>query len=154
MHRPARAASILPALGLLLGAAVCAQTAFRAPESIKVGLSVMSQVVENTGRLIAAGRYDQLPAQSSEFEAGMTSLQQGLGDQPSQLRKTIEPMLARARVAASAMSEAVASHRDSMLPIAHDQLADAVQSIIALFPESLRPPPAGGEAAHAPRNIR
>jgi hypothetical protein len=153
MHRPARAASMLPAIGLLLGAAVCAQTAFRAPESIRVGLSVMSQVVESTGRLIAAGRYDQLPAESSEFEAGLTALQQGLGDQPSPLRTKIEPLLARARVAASAMSEAVAAHRDSMLPVAHDQLADAVQSIIALFPESLRPAPAG-EAAHAPRNIR
>ncbi len=153
MHRPARAASMLPAIGLLLGAAVCAQTAFRAPESIRVGLSVMSQVVENTGRLIAAERYDQLPAESREFEAGMTALQQGLGDQPSQLRTQIEPLLARARVAASAMSEAVAAHRDSMLPVTHDQLADAVRSIIALFPESLRPQPAG-EAAHAPRNIR
>ncbi len=152
MRRSACVASLLAAAGLLLAAAVCAQSAFRAPESIRVGLSVMSQVVENTGRLIAAGRYDQLPAESNEFEAGMTALEQGLGDQPSPFKTRIDPLLARARVAASAMSEAVASRRDSMLPVAHDQLADAVRSIIALFPESLRP--AAGAAPQAPRNIR
>ncbi len=150
MPGPARIASALPALALLLAASVCAQTPLRAPQSIRIGLSVMSQVVENSGRLIAAGRYGELPAQSSEFEAGLTALEQGLGDQPSPLKASLEPLLARARVAASAMSEAVASQRDSMLPVAHDQLADAVRSIIALFPDSLRP--TTGPAPQAPRN--
>lgn len=152
MRRSARAASALPALGMLLAAVVCAQTALRAPESIRVGLGVMNQVVDNSARLIAAGRYDQLPAQTNEFEAAVTSLEQGLGDQPSPLKTRIELLLARARVAASAMSEAVASHRESMLPVAHDQLADAVRSIIALFPESLRPTEAA--SSQAPRNSR
>ncbi len=152
MRRPVCVATLLAAISLLLAAAVGAQTAFRTPASIRVGLSVMSQVVENTGQLIASGRYDQLPAESNEFEAGVTALEQGLGDQPSPFKTRIEPLLAKARVAASAMSEAVASHRNSMLPVAHDQLADAVQSLIALFPQSLRPPAAA--APQAPRNIR
>ncbi len=152
MRRPACVAILFTASGLLLAAGVWAQAVFRAPESVRLGLSVMSQVVENTGRLIAAGRYDQLPAESNEFEAGVTALEQGLGNPPTPFKTRIEPLLARARVAASAMSEAVASHRNSMLPVAHDQLADAVQSLIAMFPASLQPPAA--PAPQAPRNIR
>ncbi len=149
MRRLVCIAKAFLAAGALLATAVHAQMAFRAPESVRVGLSVMSQVVDTTGRLIAAKRYEQLPAESNEFQAGVTSLEQGLGDQPTQFKLQIEPLLARARVAASAMSEAVTSHRESMLPVAHDQLADAVQSLIALFPPSLRPQADAGKPSGA-----
>ncbi len=76
------------------------------------------------------------------MEAGLTALEQGLGGRPSELRSKLEPLIGKARIASSAMSEAVASHRDSMLPLAQRQLADAVNAIIASFPPELRP--AGG----------
>jgi hypothetical protein len=128
-------------LGVLLPGAAARAQAFRAPESVKMGLDTLNRVVIDSGRLIEAERYDQLPQQSDRFEAGMAALQQGLGEGASPFRKQIEPLLARARVAASAMSEAVRSHRTSMLPVAHRQLADAVSALIALFPPGVRPGP-------------
>ncbi len=145
MPRPIRAAALVSLAGLLLGvlapgAPVRAQ-AFRAPESVKMGLETLNKVVIDSGRLIEARSYDQLPQQSDRFEAGMAALEQGLGQGASPFRKQIEPLLARARVAASAMSEAVRSHRTAMLPVAHRQLADAVGALIALFPPGMRPGP-------------
>lgn len=139
MHRPTRAAAILLTAATLLGANAWAQLGFRAPESVRLGLSVMSQVVANTGRLIAAGRYAELPAQANEIEAGIASLRRGLGDQPSSFQMKLVPLIAQLRVASGAMTEAATHHRESMLPIVHDQLAQAVSALIALFPQSLRP---------------
>lgn len=131
-------------LALALGAAqpAGAQSTMRSPESVKSALGILSRVVVESGKLIAAHRYDQLPRESNEFEAGLTALQQGLGNGPSPLNSKLEPLVGKARVASSAMSEAVEAHRDSMLPLAHRQLADAVSEIIASFPPDLRP--AGG----------
>jgi hypothetical protein len=124
---------------VVLGPAARAQSTFRAPESVKIGLGILHQVVVDSGRLITAGSYDQLPQQSDRFEAGMAALQQGLGEGASPFRKQIEPLIARARVASSAMSEAAKARRTSMLPVAHKQLADAVSALIALFPPDMRP---------------
>ncbi|HTX23386.1 MAG TPA: hypothetical protein VMD03_01910 [Steroidobacteraceae bacterium] len=140
-----RAAVVAAAVvAVLLGAPVEAQGTFKAPESIKIGLATMNQVVTDTARLIAAHSFDQLPRESDRFEAGVEALQQGVGDAPSPLRKQIEPLIGRARIAASAMAEAARSHRTAMLPIAHDQLASAVSSLVALFPPELRPAPPPG----------
>ncbi|HTW37863.1 MAG TPA: hypothetical protein VMD49_04775 [Steroidobacteraceae bacterium] len=152
MRRPMRAATVLALAGSLLALAVLglearAQSSLRAPESVRIGLGILDEVVTDSGRLITAADYDALPRQTERFEAGVTALEQGLGEDSSPLRKQIEPLLARARVAASAMREAASARRISMLPIAHQQLADAVHALIALFPPDLRP-------AQAPRNIR
>jgi hypothetical protein len=100
---------------------------------------MLSQVVADSGKLIADHHYDQLPRESSEFEAALTSLEQGLGNHPSPLRTQLEPLVGKARIASSAMREAVEAHRDSMLPLAHRQLADAVSQIIESFPPAMRP---------------
>lgn len=152
MGRPMRAATVSALAGLLLGLAALglearAQSSLRAPESVKIGLGILEEVVIDSGRLIAAEDYDALPRQADRFEAGMAALEQGLGEGASPLRKQIEPLIARARVASSAMSEAARARRTSMLPIAHQQLADAVDALIPLFPPDLRP-------AQAPRNTR
>jgi hypothetical protein len=145
MHRTMRAATLVFLAGALLAATVLggprarAESSFRAPESIRMGLGILNGVVIDSGRLIAAASYDQLPKQAERFEAGMAALQQGLGEGASPFRKQIEPLIARARVASSAMSEAARARRTSMLPVAHQQLADAVKALIALFPPDLRP---------------
>jgi len=108
-------------------------------ESVQSALGILSQVVSDSGKLIAAHRYDQLPREANEFEAGLTALEQQLGNRPSILRAQLEPLVGKARVASSAMREAVEAHRDSMVPLAHRQLADAVSEIIATFPPALRP---------------
>ena len=133
-------------LALALGAVQpsSAQSTLRSPESVKSALGILSRVVSESGKLIAAHRYDQLPRESTEFEAGLTALRQGLGNGPSPLNSKLEPLVGKARVASSAMSEAVEAHRDSMLPLAHRQLAAAVSEIIASFPPDLRPAAAGG----------
>jgi hypothetical protein len=153
MRRHARLGPIL--LGAAWLAAACAaapiasaQAAVRAPMSVRDALDIMSRVVADSEQMIASRRYDQLPRETREFEAGLTALEQGVGTQPSQLRSRLEPLIAKARVASSAMSEAAQSNRDSMLPLTHRQLADAVNAIIAAFPEDLRP------GAAQPRNIR
>jgi hypothetical protein len=145
MHRTMRADTLISLAGALLvltalgGPLARADSSLGAPESVKMGLGILNDVVVNSGRLIAAGSYDELPKQADRFEAGMAALQQGLGEGASPFRKQIEPLLARARVASSAMSEAARSHRTEMLPIAHRQLADAVRALIALFPPELQP---------------
>jgi hypothetical protein len=143
MRRPNRATALLLAVTLLLGASARAQLGFKAPESVRLGLSVLSQVVANTGRLIAAGRYEELPSQAREVEAGIDSLQRGLGDQPQAFETKLVPIIAELRVASGAMSEAATHDRTAMLPVVHDQLAQAVSALIELFPRNLRP------AAHA-----
>ncbi|MGH8150549.1 MAG: hypothetical protein ACRETB_11330 [Steroidobacteraceae bacterium] len=134
-----RPASVLVTAGLLLGAAAWAQMPFKSPQSVRLGLSVMSQVVANCGRLIAAGHYAEIPAQANELEAGIASLQRGLGDQPQPFESQLVPLIAQLRVASGALREAATHHRESMLPVVRDQLAETVQSIVALFPENLRP---------------
>lgn len=145
MRRPILAASIALAASLLLGPIARAQLAFPAPESIRLGLSVLAQVVASTGRMIAAGRYAQLPAQSNELEAGIESVLRGVGDPPPAFKTQLVPLIAQLRVASGALREAATHHRESMLPVVHDQLAEAVQSLISLFPENLRPPASAGE---------
>lgn len=103
----------------------------------------MKAAVADSERLIASHDYGQLPRESNEFEAGLIALEQGLGDQPSPLKSKLEPLIAKARVASSAMTEAAEAHRDSMLPLAHRQLSEAVTAIIAAFPPALRPMPSG-----------
>ena len=137
MNRWTIAAGIM---ALVLGAApgARAQSASTA-ESIQSALGILSRVVTDSGKLIADRRYDQLPGESNEFEAALTALEQQLGSRPSPLRTKLEPLIGKARIASSAMREAVEAHRDSMLPLAHHQLADAVNEIIASFPPQLRP---------------
>ncbi len=140
MRRPIPAAlAVLTAV--LLSASASAQTVFKAPDSVRLGLSVMSQVVASSGRLIAAGHYTELPAQANEIDAGIASLQRGLGEQPSSFIMKLTPLIAQLRVACGAMREAATHDRASMLPLVHDQLAEAVTSIIELFPENVRPAP-------------
>ncbi len=147
MRRMMRTATFLTGTVLLLGLTMLgparAESTFRAPESIRVALRTLNEVVIESGRLIAAGHYDALALQTQRFEAGVTALQQGLGEGASPLQKQLEPLLARARVASNAMSEAAGAQRISMLPVAHRQLAQAVTAIIALFPPDLRPADAG-----------
>jgi len=117
----------------LLGPAARAQSSIRAPESVRSGLAILDQVVIDSGHLIAAGSYDQLPRQSDRFESGAAALEQGLGDSPAQFRRDVERVLARARVASGAMSDAATAHRTALLPAAHQQLADAVRALDVLF---------------------
>lgn len=145
-----RAARILPVLGLICWTAAWAQLSLKSPDSVKVGLSVLTQVVASTGQSIATRRYDRLPAEANELEAGLDELQKGLGDPHSELSLRVGLLTAKARVAAGALSEAYRADRASMLPLAHRQLAEAVRSIIALFPERLRPV----APSHPPRNSR
>lgn len=128
-------------IAFMLGAgpAARAQSTMSSTESVRSALEVLSRVVAESGKLIAAHRYDQLPGESNQVEAGLAALDRGLGKGPSPLRSKLEPFVGKARIASSAMSEAVEAHRDSMLPLAHRQLADAVREIIASFPPQLRP---------------
>jgi hypothetical protein len=132
----------LCALGLLCPAAR-GQSFVGSQDKVKSGLATMNAVVAQSERLIAAHDYSQLPRQSNEFEAGLIALEQGLGSQPSALKSKLEPLIAKARVASNAMSEAAQSHRDSMLPLTHRQLSEAVSAIIASFPAALQPKPGG-----------
>lgn len=143
MHRPARASALLAAMAWLAGSAAWAQSSAPPPDSVKSALDLMSHVVADSGRLIASHRYDELPRESSELEKGLTTLERGLGSPPSALRSKLEPLIAKARVASSAMSEAVESHQESMLPLTQRQLAEAVKAIIDTFPAGLRPETGG-----------
>lgn len=166
MRRLIRPASLFLIAAALLGTNAWAQLGFKAPQSVRLGLSVMSQVVANSGRLIAARRYGKLPGEARELEASIDSLQRGLGPQPPAFKKQLVPLIAQLRVASGALREAATHHRASMLPLVHDQLAQAVSKLIALFPEDVRPRPAaaghrtGGPspglapATQVPRNIR
>lgn len=135
------------AIGLLAGSSVSAQGVGRepgfglAPGSVKDALGLMSRVVSDSGQLIASHHYDELPRESRDLEAGLATLERGLQQQPTGLRSKLQSLVGKARIASSAMTEAVEAHRDSMLPLAHRQLADAVSAIIATVPPDLRPAP-------------
>lgn len=131
------------ALMLAAAAAARAQAVTSSPDSVQSALGVLSQVVTDSGKAIADHRYDLLPRESSEFEAGLTALEKQLGSRPSTLKTSLEPLIGKARIASSAMREAVEAHRDSMLSLTHRQLADAVSQIIASFPPELRPASSG-----------
>ncbi len=123
----------------LLGSAAWGQSVVRSADAVRSALAGMSEVVNQSGRLITSHDYGQLPREANEFEAHLIAFEQGLGTQPSALKSKLEPLIAKARVASSAMNEAAESHRDSMLPLAHHQLEDAMAAMIAAMPESLRP---------------
>ena len=133
--------SVLLLAHALCGAAARAQSAssLPAPESVRSALAILNQVVIESGQLIAAGSFDQLPRQSDQFESGATALEQGLGASPAQFRRDVERVLARARVASGAMSDAAAAHRTALLPAEHQQLADAVRALNVLFGAQVRP---------------
>lgn len=137
-------AACLAVLALSTAPAARAQGTQAAPGSVQSALDVLSRVVAESGEMIAAHRYGELPRESDEFEAGLTALEKTLGSRPSTLRTKLEPLIGKARIASSAMSEAVKARRDSMLPLAHRQLADAVRDIIDSFPPELRPAPGSG----------
>ena len=132
-------------IALLFFALFCSvawsQSIVRSPDAVRGALAGMNEVVEHSGRLIASHDYGQLPAQANEFEARLIAFEQAIGPQPSELKSQLEPLIAKARVASSAMSEAAQSHRDSLLPLTHRQLAGAVSAIIAAVPASLQPNP-------------
>jgi hypothetical protein len=142
MRRLVRAHDILP-LFVFLCSAAWGQSIVRSPDAVRGALAGMNEVVEHSGQLIASHSYDQLPAQANQFEARLIAFEQGIGTQPSELKSKLEPLIAKARVASSAMSEAAQSHRDSLLPITHRQLAGSVNAIIAAIPPALRPTPSG-----------
>jgi hypothetical protein len=142
MRRLVRAPEILLLFAFLCSAA-WGQSIVRSPDAVRGALAGMNEVVEHSGRLIASRDYSQLPGQANEFEARLIAFEQGIGSQPSELKSTLEPLIAKARVASNAMSEAAQSHRDSLLPLTHQQLAGAVSAIIAAVPPSLRPTPSG-----------
>ncbi len=133
----ALAALLFPAL--LLGAD--AQGALTPRESVHVGLTLMTQVVVQSGSLIAARSYDQLPEQNARFEQGLATLRHGITGEPAERRQQLDRLLAKARVAASGMSEAARTRNDAMLKLTHDQLATAVKAIAQDFPQELQPTP-------------
>jgi len=126
---------------LLFTGALSAQTAWKSPESVKTGLRIMNQVVGHTGRLIAAKNYDQLPHEGQEFEEGLAVLNEGIANESPDFKTKIGPLLAKARVASNAMSEAAQTHNDAMLSVTHDQFAAAVKAVTDMFPEDMRPKP-------------
>ena len=117
------------------------QSTLTPPQSAHLGLTIMSQVVLESDSLIAAHSYDQLPQQSAQFERGLTALQQGLSIQTPERRQQLSPLLAKARVASSAMSEAAKTRNDAMLKLTHDQLAAIVKALVQAFPPELQPSP-------------
>jgi len=90
-------------------------------QAVHVGLTLMSDVVAHSESLILAHSYDQLPQQ----------------------RAQLDRILAKARVAASGMSEAAGQHNDPMLKLTHEQLAAAVSAAVQVFPHDLQPSPGG-----------
>lgn len=122
-----------------------AQIVMSSPEMVKSGLAAMDRVVSESEQLIAAGDYDQLPRESDHLESGLATLQSGLAgpsSPPEQSRAMLDLLIAKSRVAASAMGEAARSHNTSMVRVTASQLAAAVNAIVALFPRELRPVPA------------
>jgi hypothetical protein len=112
-------------------------------QSVHVGLTLMNDVVVHSESLILAHSYEELPQQRAQFEQGLTTLQQGLGLVSPQQRQQLDRLLAKARVAAIAMSEAAGRHNDPMLKLTHDQLAAAVSAAAQIFPRELQPAPGG-----------
>ncbi|HUN25569.1 MAG TPA: hypothetical protein VMU67_04615 [Steroidobacteraceae bacterium] len=125
-----------------------AQIIVTSPEMVKSGLSALDQVAAESGELIAAGNYDELARESERLDAGLASLESGIAAppaQPSQSRAMLDLLIAKSRVAASAMGEAARTHNTSMVRVTTSQLVAAVKAIVALFPQELRPvhaPPA------------
>ena len=120
-----------------------AQNNLTPAQSVQIGLTMMSDAVVHSDSLIAAHAYEQLPQQRAQFEQGLSTLQRGMSLAPPEHRQKLERLLAKARVAASGMSEAARSHNDSLLKITHDQLAAAVSGVVKIFPPSLQPTPGG-----------
>jgi hypothetical protein len=133
-------AGVLLAAALLLAAGpLRAQTIFKSPDSVRAGLRIMNQVVRHTGQLIASKTYDQLPHERREFDEGLDTLQEGIGNQPADFKTKLGPLIAKARVASSAISEAAQTHNDAALGVSHGQFAAAVKALTEAFPEELRP---------------
>ncbi len=128
---------LLLVLALGISSAVAQEPA--SPENpVRAGLGIMNRVVSESGTQIGAHRYEQLPREAAEFERGLERLTEGLSDSPPELRQRLGPLLAKARVASSAMAEAARSRNEAMIPVTHRQLAAAVQAINELLPPAQR----------------
>jgi len=135
-----RRLSLLVMLALPIGWAAAQQAA--APENpVRAGLGIMTRVVSESGTQIDSHRYEQLPREAAEFERGLEQLTEGLTGAPPALRQSLGPLLAKARVASSAMAEAARSRNEAMIPVTHRQLAAAVKAIEEKLPPAERPGP-------------
>jgi hypothetical protein len=140
--RQAARLCLAPLLAALANLACAqAQAPLTPAQSVQVGLTVMSNVVVQSDGLIAAHAYEQLPQQQAQFERGLSTLQRGMALAPPEHLQLLERLLAKARVAASGMTEAARAHNDSLLKVTHNQLAAAVSGVVKIFPPSLQPAP-------------
>jgi hypothetical protein len=131
----------LVALMLVLSGGALAQAPVDTVQAVRSGLAMMDQVVDRTGQLVQTKTYDSLPREAANFEPALATLEAGVAHEPSDFRQRLGPLLAKARVAASGMSEAVKSHNEPMIILSQRLFAAAVQAAIGLFPAALQPKP-------------
>ena len=143
MKRGLMIPALIAAAGLLFGAAATAQTALKSPQSVKMALRILNQVVGHTGRLIDAKNYDIVPREQQELDSGAALLREAIAGEPAPFKAKVEPLIDQAVRAGGEMGAAAKAHDDAKLATTHDGLAAAVKSVIEQFPEDLRPKPGG-----------
>jgi hypothetical protein len=132
--------TVLGACSLGLALALPAIAAdLKSPDQVRTGLRIMNQVVGHTGRLIAAKNYDQVPREGGEFTEGAGLLRTAIAGEPADFKAKATPAIDKAAAASAALSEASKSHDDAKVGPAHAAFASAVQALIALFPDAVKP---------------
>jgi hypothetical protein len=113
----------------------------KAPEKVKTGLRILSQVEADFGRKIAAKTYDRIPHENEEFIEGAGVLRLAITDEPAEFKASVNPALQKALDAAANIASISKTKDDAELASGEKTLAAALASLDALFPEPLRPAP-------------
>jgi hypothetical protein len=129
---------------LSLAALVCgsalAQKTLTSPAQVQKALGTLNRVVGHTQRLIAAGNFARLPHENAEFEEGLEALERGIAREPSDFKAKVEPFMKQAKAASQGLADASVEHDATQLDAAHKTLENAVQQVLRVFPDSVRPP--------------
>jgi hypothetical protein len=117
-----------------------AQAAPQDSASVRAALGVLNRVVGHTQRLITAKNFARLPHEDGELQEGAEALESAIAHEPAELRQKEEPLIKQAVERSHALAAASGEGNPAALDAAHAALADAVRTLIAAFPESVRPP--------------
>ena len=121
------------------GVAVAAVAAdLKSPDSVKSGLRQLAGEYRDMSRKVTAERYDRIPHDNQEFHEESESLRAAIANEPADFKTKVESALADALTASAHLADVSATHDPKQVHSALDNLATSLQSLNALFPQSVR----------------
>jgi hypothetical protein len=135
-----RAAAVAAFVFALAAPSAQAQ-ALKSPEQVKTALQLVMSVTNDFDRQIQRKTFNRLPHENQEFGEAAGALRKAVADEPAPFKQKVEDALKDASAAAQSVADKSASNDEAALRAGHQEMVKKVDTLIALFPEPLRPDP-------------